>query len=215
MARRSKDNAIDWDGIERQYRLGAKSNTQLATEFKVSESQIGRRAKQYGWVQDKASEVKATANALLIQNASGNANPNATPSALEVKVAAQVAADKVLEHRVHLQRLKGVFLSLLAELEVAATPEGISLIETLHEIVSAPGGEAEDDPHGAARAQRAREALMKALSLGNRATAAKTLTEVLEKIIKLERQAFGLDDGEKSSTEIEAMLDRVGLLASQ
>lgn len=49
MARRGKDNAIDWDAIERQYRLGTKSNSQLAADFGVEVSTIGRYALRKGW----------------------------------------------------------------------------------------------------------------------------------------------------------------------
>lgn len=57
MARRSKENAIDWDAIEVAYRLGAKSNTQLANEFGVECSSIGRRAKRCGWVSGRLREA--------------------------------------------------------------------------------------------------------------------------------------------------------------
>ena len=52
--RRGKDNAIDWPSIEEQYRLGLKSNLQLANEFGVECSSIGRKAKRDGWVSGRS-----------------------------------------------------------------------------------------------------------------------------------------------------------------
>lgn len=69
MARRTADNAIDWDAIERQYRLGAKSNKQLGTEFGASGSSIGRRATQRGWIHPQADVLppRPVSMAALIQ----------------------------------------------------------------------------------------------------------------------------------------------------
>ena len=118
MARRSKENAIDWDVIERQYRLGQKSNKQLAEEYGVQPSSIGRRATKDGWVQDKRKDVDTATNSLLIQNANGKSNPNATPSALDVKAAAQANVDVILGHRKGLARLAAQRDRLLAEQEL-------------------------------------------------------------------------------------------------
>jgi len=188
MARRTKDNAVDWDAIERQYRLGQKSNKQLGEEFGVDHSSVGRRAKRYGWVVDKAAEVTAVANALLIQNATGNANPNATPSALEIKAAGQAQADVVLLHRRGLRRLAGLRDTMLDELGASSSVDGQHLIARMHEIVY--GSDEEDSK----RAEALRRELNRALSLSGRVDDLRKLAEIDERVRRGEREAFGMDD---------------------
>lgn len=193
MARRSD---IDWDAIEREFRLGQKSNKQLATDHGVQPSSIGRRAEKYGWVQDKAAEVRTRAANLLVQstaaeatgNATGNANPNATPSDREIKVAARVAADVVLGHRKGLSKLSKLRDSMLDEIEAQTTAQ--DMLAEIIEVARMP------DENGV---DKRSDLLMKVISLPSRVESLKKLTEVDEKIRKGEREAFGIsaddDDG--------------------
>lgn len=208
MARRSKENAIDWDAIERQYRLGKKSNKQLGEEFGVDHSSIGRRAKKCGWVADKSQEVDAITNSLLIQNASGNANPNATPTQLEVKAAAQTNADVVLEHRKDIGRSRALFRGMLEELEVASSEQGKQLIVELVEVMS-PQAEDEDGIAAAARAGRMQRLLERVTGTPQRIDSAKKLVEMLEKLVRLEREAFGIDNSKGGEGGVEDVLKRV------
>ncbi|HOW46159.1 MAG TPA: hypothetical protein P5305_04070 [Rubrivivax sp.] len=207
MARRSKENAIDWDAIERQYRLGVKTNKQLGEEFGVDHSSIGRRAKSHGWVADKSKDVDAVTNSLLIQNASGNANPNATPTPLEIKAAAQVNADVVLEHRKDIGRTRALFGRLLAEVELFTEwPAAQELLREMTEIVH--GGEDKDgNPKKPPRSIN--EMLDRVLTGPGRIESAKKLTEILEKLVKLERQAFGIDDEDKGGSDLDRLLLKI------
>ena len=207
MARRTADNAIDWDAIERQYRLGIKSNKQLAIEFGASGSSIGRRADRCGWIADKAKEVDATTKALLIQNASGNANPNATPTALEIKAAAVVAAEVVLSHRTDILRGRNLMKNLLTEVEI--TSQNKELFETLGELLDESG----PDSNGTWRKDAMNDLYKKVISLTGRVDNSKKLVEMLEKLIKLERQAFGITDGETSTSASDDVLTRLGKTA--
>lgn len=213
MARRTKENAVDWDAVERQYRLGTRSNKQLGLAFDVSFSAIGRRAAKYGWVADKSKDVEATANSLLIQNASGNANPNATPTALEVKVAAQVSADVVLSHRVDIGRTRALFRTLLEEVEVTTDPSGQTLIRALAELVNGPV-EDESPEESARRVDRMRRQLAKLLDGSARIDNAKRLTEMLEKLVRMEREAFGIDSSKNGDGGIDDLLMHLGRLAA-
>lgn len=194
MARR---NDIDWAAIERQYRLGQKTNSQLASEFGVSISQIGRRAKKEGWVADKREEVATVTNSLLIQNASGNANPNATPSELEIKAAAQTNADVVLGHRRGLARLRGLRDKLIGEVE--AVTDNLALFEELGEQMR------DEDERGQ---DRRNDLYRKVISMPERIEATKKIAEIDEKIRKGEREAFGLDQ-EPGGNAIDELLRKV------
>lgn len=204
MARRSKENAIDWDAIERQYRIGQKSNTQLAEEFGVQSSSIGRRAKSHGWVQDKRKDVVAATNSLLIQNASGNCNPNATPSASEIKVAAQAAADLILQHRKSISREERVTEALLAHVESAI--ENMSHLGEILEFVR----ESSPDPESG---MKLAGMISKFCSRSMLVEDTKKLGENSSRLRKDARQAFGVDDErEKASSDYELLLRRAHAL---
>jgi hypothetical protein len=203
MARRSKENAIDWDAIERRWRLGNATATQLAAEYSVAVSSITRRAKERGWVQDKREEVGVVANSLLIQSASGNSNPNATPSALEIKAAAQAAADVVLEHRQGLRRLKKIHADLLAQMEGVVS--NMTAIEEIVLMVRNP------DERGV---DRANDALRRAMERPQLVEDLKKLADIDERIRKGEREAFGLDKDDKKSSVYEDMLEALGRQAA-
>lgn len=205
MARRSKDNAIDWDAIEKKYRLGVQSNKQLAEEFGIQPSSLGRRAEKYGWVQDKAKDVEAVRNSLLIQSASGKSNPNATPNAIEVQVAAKATADVVLSHRVGLQRQAAIESKLLNQLEDAVDKMG-----SLDELAELLRGGIGDDQSQVTKAMRM---LGMIADRGNLVDDFKKLVEASDKRRKGEREAFGIDaEGDKPTFEYEAMLKRVSEL---
>ncbi|MDM0010886.1 hypothetical protein QTH87_00410 [Variovorax sp. J22P168] len=195
MARRSD---IDWDAIEREYRLGQKSNKQLATEHGVQPSSIGRRAERHGWIQDKAGEVRSRAANILVQaaaadvpgNATPNANSNATPTEQQIKVAARVAADVVLGHRRGLTKLSRLRDSMLDEIE--AQTVAIDMLARIVEVTREP------DQNGI---DKRNDLLQRVISLPSRVESLKKLTEVDEKIRRGEREAFGITADEGASIE--------------
>lgn len=204
MARRSKENAIDWDAIHRQYRLGTKTNLQLANEFGIEASTLGRKAKRDGWVQDKTEDVGAVANTLLIQAVSGNANPNATPSALEVKAAGQAVADVVLGHRKGLGRLGAIRDKLLGEVEVIT--DNLENFERLGEMLDRSG----EDDSGKQIRDKLNETYRAVISMSERIDNVKKLAEIDEKVRKGEREAFGVDKVKEGVGGYEDLLAKIG-----
>lgn len=198
MPRRSADNAIDWDGIQRQYRLGQKTAQQLAAEFGVAVSSITRRIKRYGWVADKTRDVAAITNSLLIQNATGNANPNATPSDGEIKAAGREGFGVVLGHRKGLGRLGQLRDKLTTELE--AVTDNTQVFEELGELMRQENARGQD---------RRNDLYHRVISLPERIEATKKLAEIDERIRRGEREAFGLNR-EESVNPIDEMLLKIG-----
>jgi hypothetical protein len=198
MSRRSAENAIDWDAIERKYRLGQKSNKQLAEAFGVSASSIGRRAEKYGWVVDKSQEVAAKRNSLLIQNASGNANPNATPSRAEIQVAAQTEVEVVLGHRKGLCRISTLRDKLIAELE--AVTDNIDMFQQVGELCRSESDNGVD---------RINDLYHRVISLPDRVDTAKKLAEIDEKVRKGEREAFSIKDDDDKANAIDELLLKI------
>jgi hypothetical protein len=67
-----------------------------------------------------------------------------------------------------------------------------------------------EDKDGSRRAEKMRESLNRAISGQTRVGSAKQLTEMLEKLIKMERQAFGIEDEEASaSSDLEKILAKI------
>ena len=66
MGRRSD---IDWEGVEREYRIGQISVAHLAVKFGVERASINRRAKREGWTRDLTDQVRAATKAALIADA--------------------------------------------------------------------------------------------------------------------------------------------------
>lgn len=195
MARRTKADSIDWSAIERHYRMGQKSNLQLAAEYGVDPSGIGKRAKKHGWVQDKREEVQQTTEALLIQAASGRSDPNSTPSALEIKVAAQTNVDVILEHRTGLKRLRQLQAKLMTHLE--------SVIDNFTDVADMIEILRTEDERGI---DRVNDQMRKSMERSTVVDDLKKLSEVDERIRKGEREAFGLDSKEKQAAPFEELL---------
>jgi hypothetical protein len=57
----------DWEAVEIDYRTGQKTLRALNAEYGPSIAAISRRAKKFGWVQDKSEEVWRKTRAALIQ----------------------------------------------------------------------------------------------------------------------------------------------------
>lgn len=203
MARRSAENAIDWEAIERAFRPGKKTIKQLASEFGVQASSISRRIKQYGWVADKSESVDAVTNSLLIQNASGNANPNATPSELEIKAAGQANADVVLKHRKDLARLAKLRDNLIGEIEVIT--DNLELFRQLGELMD----KSSEDEDGKKRQDKMNAIYVRVIDMSERIDNAKKLAEIDERVRKGEREAFGLDKGDDKGNAVDALLKRI------
>lgn len=195
MARPTKDNTADWEAIEKKYRLGLLSTQQIADEYGVNKSSISRRAKQYGWIQDRTDEVNTVANALLTQSLCINAPENATPGAFDIQVAAQTQANVVLGHRKGLARLSGLRDKLLNDIEGA-----IDLLGSHDEIIAALA-----DGDGEALVSKVSKVLGRSVIIDD----LKKLTEIDEKLRKGEREAFGIkEEGEKVAS-YEQMLERL------
>lgn len=199
MARRKAENAIDWDLVQREYRLGQKTMSQIATEFGIQTSSISRRAKKEGWVQDKAPEVAARAKAVLLVSNTEKQNANATPDRNAIEVAAEVRIEVVLGHRRGLRKIREIRDKLLTHLEQA-----VDEMPNLVEVVELVRQENE------AGIDRVNDAMRKAMGRSDLVDDLKKLTEVDERVRKGEREAFNIDDGEgNKSNSVDDVLRKI------
>lgn len=178
MARRSN---IDWDAIERDYRIGKLTLREMAAKHGVAESSISLKAKQLGWTRDLTEAVKLATKAALIEASKrraeeigaevGAESGRETEGAIKSAVSENVAI--VMAHRRWLRELAAAVDEAKARL-LALGPQAIDV----------------------------REAAVFVQAVGNLANATKTL-------IEQERKAHSLDEQQREAASYEAMLDQV------
>ena len=194
MGRRSQENQIDWELIEKEFRLGQSTLRQLAASHQVQPSAISRKSKKENWVQDKREAVKLLSDAQLLISNTHKATEKATPTAVDIELAATVRTNIVLSHRSDAQRARVLTMSLLGELE--SQTDNQELFAQLGELLIDPLQES-DSAAAEARHRKRAEAFEKAMSLAGRTNTMKALAESLAKVVSIEREAFGIASDEQ------------------
>lgn len=207
----TEKRTIEWDLIEPHYRAGIRSLKDIGKEFGVSDAAIIKRAKRDGWVRDLAAKIQAKADA-KVSVAAVSAEVSATRAANEQAV---VDANADLQFRVRmLQRsdiakLRALVTSMIAELEATASPEGKDAAAALIEMVNEPA-ENESPEEARKRADRMRKMVQVLLSTSDRVDNVKKTVELLERLHRMERQAFGISEGEAGNgSALDDLLMRV------
>lgn len=204
MGRRKAGEGVDWDLVQREYRLGQKTMSQIASDFGIQTSSISRKAKRDGWVQDKAPEVKARAKAVLLVSNTEKQNAKATPTHDEIEAAAEVRIQVVLGHRKGLTRLRGIKNKLLDQLEQA-----VDNLPDLAELIEEARRENEFG------VDKFNDLMRKAMDRPQLVDDLKKLAEIDERTRKGEREAFNLDDeGDKKSSDVDEILRKINEEAS-
>lgn len=201
-----KKDPIDWELIERHYRAGIKSLREMATDAGVSEGAIRKRAKRDQWTRNLSAKIKAKADDLVRTAEVRTPSTQLTPSTEKQVIDdnAQVQANVRIRQRSDIGSTSDLFRALLAELK--AETGSIALFESLGELLDESG----PDQTGTWRKDKLNEIYKKVISSTGRIDGAKKLTEMLEKLVKLERQAFGIEDGEGEKPGVEDLLKRIG-----
>lgn len=200
--------APDWALIEAQYRAGI-SLRQIAKDQGVSHVTVATRGKKEGWARDLNPKIQAKAESLLnteALNASLNsAEPVKRPTeSAVIEANASVVYRVRAGHRAHIARSLALFTTLLGELEAIGTSGDLArdLFEVMHsdDADDAPVTDAQK-----ARVNRMRTTLEAVLSVPGRIDAGKKAIEMLEKLVRLEREAFGIksdDDGPGDKSKV-------------
>jgi hypothetical protein len=170
---------IDWEAIEREFRLGQFTVRQIAANHGVSHTSITRRAKRLGWARDRSEEVKEKTRAALLSNAPrAKAPESTTPDPVDVAVATNVSL--VLEHRVDIRTAREITKTLMGEL-VEATDNRDEIEEAIEELTAR-----DKNP-------KRRAMMLRAVALPSRAGVIGALSTSLKTLVGLEREAFNLD----------------------
>jgi hypothetical protein len=187
----------DWERIEADYRVGARSVREIATEHGISHTAIQKRAKEHHWVRNLKDKVKAKADALVAKALVANDVARETTATEQetVDLEAQVQARIRIAHRADITRMRNLVLVLLAECEAeSGDPE---LFENLGDILRNPDEKGQD---------RLNEAYRKAIGLPQRIKGVKELADALRVLVAMEREAYGLDSAGPTTDPLAELL---------
>lgn len=165
-----KNRTVDWDAIEKEYRAGQLSNCVIAKNHGITEGAIRKRAKADGWAKDLTEAVRRKVRDKLVRD-EVRENKSRTYSDDDViEAAASRGAEVVRSHRNDIRRLKDVAEKLLNELDGAPAERETTVGFGVNKKV------------------------VTASTLKERTECLRNISMAEEKRIKLERQAFNLDD---------------------
>jgi DNA-binding MurR/RpiR family transcriptional regulator len=151
MARRSN---IDWDAIERDYRIGKLTLREMAAKHGVAESSVSLKAKQLGWTRDLTETVKQATKAALIEASKrraeeigvelGEKSARETEGAIKAAVSENVAI--VMSHRRRLGELAAAVDEAKAKLlelgpQALDVREAAVFVQAVGNLVLQPGFE--------------------------------------------------------------------------
>jgi hypothetical protein len=184
---------IEWDKVELHYRAGIRPLRDIGKEFGVSDAGIIKRAKRDGWTRDLTARIRQKAED-KVSAAAVRKLVSAEQKVSEEQIVDANADQQFqvrIEHRDDIRRTRSLFRSLLSEIE-GLTTHG-DLVEQLMELLVDEKG---DKPSKSEeeRVRKMRETLDKILSMAGRVDSAKKLTDMLEKLVAMERVAYGIDD---------------------
>ena len=196
-------NAPDWERIELDYRAGIKTLRQIAAEHGITHTAIGKRARSCDWVRDLSAKIQSKADELVSKTLVSKQVSTETKVAERqiVDANAQAVADVRLAHRRDIHRARRLTNALLDELEQQTDPETLVLLKELGEVMRAPDDKGMD---------KLNDLYHKVIELGERSKTMKVLAESLQKLVDMERTAFGMDkEAEKKSDALESLLGRI------
>lgn len=194
---------IDWESVEIQYRAGIRSLKDIGSEFGVSDAGIVKRAKRDGWVRDLRAKIQAKADAKVSESLV-SAEVSAQTMVRErqvIEANAQAVADVRLAHRRDIHRARRLTNALLDELEQQTDPATLALLTDLGDMLRS------QDDKGVDKLNDLYHAI---IGLPERSKTLKVLAESLQKLVDMERTAFGMDkDAEQRNDPLTSLLTRI------
>lgn len=198
------DKTIDWELVEKEYRAGILSNVQISKQCGLSESAIRKQANKFGWVKDLTAKIQAKADekvrAEAVRGASSSASLGPVTEQQVIEANADVQVGVRIGHRKDIARSRSLFGKLLDELEL--TTDNRALFEQLGELMDESG----EDASGRYKQDKRAELYAKVISMPIRVDSSKKLVEMLEKTVRLEREAYGIDKEEDSDHRVDKAL---------
>lgn len=189
----------DWEAIERAYRAGALSIRTIAERQGVSDTAIRKKAKALGWARDLSDQVRKEVRSKLVRGEVRNdQGANCELDAEIIEEAAEEGAQVVRSHRRDIRKATNIANLLMDDL--------FTTIKRREEIEDAIAEETADDESGFRRSS-----MLAAVALPSNAKTLFQLSSAMKNLQVLERQAFGLDEKEKTdeADELSKLMDEL------
>lgn len=171
----TKDNPADWEAVEREYRAGQLSVSEIGRVFGLSHTAINKRAKKFGWARNLTERVRQQVSDRLVSEEVSETNAETAVDAAASRIVAIVR-----EHRKDISEGRSLVELMFDELRTG--------IEKRDEIEDAIEDETAKDKNPVRRSM-----MLKAVALPSRAGVIRDLTGALKNLVGLERQAFNMD----------------------
>jgi hypothetical protein len=189
----------DWEAIERAYRAGALSIRTIAERNGISDTAIRKKAKSSGWARDLSEQVrKEVRNKLVRGEVREEHCANPERDAEIVEEAAEEGARVVRSHRRDIRKATNLANLLMDDL--------LTTIGKREEIEDSIEAETADDTNGMRRAT-----MLSAVALPSNAKTLFQLSSAMKNLQVLERQAYSLDEKEKTddSEDLSKLMDEL------
>lgn len=189
----------DWEAIERAYRAGALSIRTIAERNGISDTAIRKKAKASGWARDLSEQVrKEVRNKLVRGEVREEQCANPERDAEIVEEAAEEGARVVRSHRRDIRKATNLANLLMDDL--------LRTIGKREEIEDSIEAETADDTNGMRRAT-----MLSAVALPSNAKTLFQLSSAMKNLQVLERQAYSLDEKEKTddSEDLSKLMDEL------
>lgn len=167
-----KNTRFDWDRIQRDYRTGQFSNRELSRQHGPSEATIRKRAKIEEWSRDLSEQIRQRVREKTTVAVTRDV-VSADSDAEFIEEAAEAGAEIVRGHQHLLRQAKGLAKTLMELLEAQLTKGKIT--------VQIKGGDVVEIDVPLEYAGK---------TLSN-------ATVAVERVVKMERQSYGLDVDDK------------------
>ncbi len=183
----------DLEEMEKDYRAGVMSNCEIARKYDSSEGTVRYYARMRKWERDpsirKHIRKAATAQKFGMVRAPTPA-PYREPVSMEgvVEHYTELASEVVTSHRRSFGKLRSIVNEMAREL----TEQMTSKAEFEESIVEYFSLKAAGDPVLAAQYKQQMQLALAAVSLGSRSKTLLNIAGSLEKLVKMERESFGL-----------------------
>lgn len=179
----AKRKQIDWEAIEKEFRVNQLSNVQIAKNHDISETAIRKKAKQYGWKKDLSQRVRERVREKLVRDEVRE--PNADDEKI-VDAVAERGAKVITIHRQDIAKSQSLVQLFQGQLQEAATQRD-EIKDSIIDETKNEEGKAD---------QKRRNMMLKAVSLPAHSGVLRDLTIAQKNLIYLERQAFNIDEGQ-------------------
>ena len=182
---------VDWEAVEREYRAGQLSVREIAARHGCNASTVSRRARRYGWERDLSDQVRQRAQAKAVLG-----GEDGDDEAI-VEAAAERGAEVIQTHRRDIRDGRQTVEMMLAELRAECQQPGLA--EMAEQQIEAEGAD-----------QKRANAIRQAVSLPGRAGVMRDLSQSMQRLVALERQAYNLDDdggGESYEDQLKRLMD--------